>query len=119
MRRQQEESKIQQVIIKQVEQVIEELKKTYTADVDNASIDTLESLLNQPMLPIVSLEKIRTRLDSLAETENTPDLLLSEEESLRLDLMEKKLDQIESTFHFRPHFGWVGAIENNRQSLSA
>src|SRR5439155_18942938 len=28
-----------------------------------------------------------------------------------------RLDQIESTFNFRPHFGWVGAIENNRRRL--
>jgi len=25
-----------------------------------------------------------------------------------------RLDQIGDRFHFRPHFGWVGAIENNR-----
>jgi uncharacterized protein (DUF362 family) len=27
--------------------------------------------------------------------------------------------QIEDTLDFRPHFGWVGAIENSRQALSA
>src|SRR5205085_2356853 len=26
-------------------------------------------------------------------------------------------DQIQDTFQFEPHFGWVGAIENNRAAL--
>jgi hypothetical protein len=30
-----------------------------------------------------------------------------------------KLEHIESTFHFRPHFGWVGAIERDRRALTA
>lgn len=30
-----------------------------------------------------------------------------------------KIDQMEDLFTFRPHFGWVGAIENSRQALSA
>ncbi len=30
-----------------------------------------------------------------------------------------KLDQMESTFGFKPHFGWVGAIERHRKSLTA
>jgi uncharacterized protein (DUF362 family) len=30
-----------------------------------------------------------------------------------------KLDQIDGVFAFRPHFGWVGAIERDRQALSA
>src|SRR5439155_14942888 len=30
-----------------------------------------------------------------------------------------KIHQIEETFDFRPHFGWVGAIENNRRALTA
>ena len=30
-----------------------------------------------------------------------------------------KINQIEETFDFRPHFGWVGAIENNRRALTA
>ena len=30
-----------------------------------------------------------------------------------------KLDHIKETFHFRPHFGWVGAIENQRKALTA
>jgi uncharacterized protein (DUF362 family) len=29
------------------------------------------------------------------------------------------LDQIEDVFHFRPHFGWMGAIENQRAALPA
>jgi hypothetical protein len=29
------------------------------------------------------------------------------------------LNTMEEVFHFRPHFGWVNAIEANRQSLSA
>lgn len=29
-----------------------------------------------------------------------------------------KIDQIEDTLSFRPHFGWVGAIENSRQVLA-
>lgn len=29
------------------------------------------------------------------------------------------LGAMEDTLHFRPHFGWVGAIENSRQALSA
>ena len=29
------------------------------------------------------------------------------------------LARVEETFHFRPHFGWVGAIENQRQALTA
>lgn len=29
------------------------------------------------------------------------------------------LDQLESTFHFRPHFGWVGAIEKTPKLLAA
>ena len=30
-----------------------------------------------------------------------------------------KIDQLDDLFAFRPHFGWVGAIENARQSLTA
>jgi len=30
-----------------------------------------------------------------------------------------KLDQMEAAFSFRPHFGWVGAIENTRRSVAA
>ena len=30
-----------------------------------------------------------------------------------------KIDQIEECFAFRPHFGWVGAIENPRRALTA
>ncbi|MGZ8901618.1 MAG: DUF362 domain-containing protein, partial [Limisphaerales bacterium] len=30
-----------------------------------------------------------------------------------------KIDQLEDVFAFRPHFGWVGAIENSRHALSA
>ena len=30
-----------------------------------------------------------------------------------------KLDQMEAAFSFRPHFGWIGAIENTRKSVSA
>lgn len=30
-----------------------------------------------------------------------------------------RLDQIEETLAFKPHFGWVGAIENSRRSLAA
>ena len=30
-----------------------------------------------------------------------------------------KLDQMEASFSFRPHFGWVGAIENTRRSVAA
>jgi uncharacterized protein (DUF362 family) len=30
-----------------------------------------------------------------------------------------KLSQIDETFHFRPHFGWVGAIEKQAKALSA
>jgi uncharacterized protein (DUF362 family) len=30
-----------------------------------------------------------------------------------------RLREIESTFHFRPHFGWVGAIENHRTAVTA
>jgi len=30
-----------------------------------------------------------------------------------------KLNQLENTFEFRPHFGWVGAIENSRKTLAA
>jgi uncharacterized protein (DUF362 family) len=30
-----------------------------------------------------------------------------------------KIDQLEDVFAFRPHFGWVGAIENSRQALTA
>ncbi|MBA4147331.1 MAG: DUF362 domain-containing protein [Verrucomicrobia bacterium] len=30
-----------------------------------------------------------------------------------------KLDAIEETFHFKPHFGWTGAIEKQTKSLSA
>jgi uncharacterized protein (DUF362 family) len=29
------------------------------------------------------------------------------------------IEDIENTFSFKPHFGWVGAIENTRQALSA
>ena len=29
----------------------------------------------------------------------------------------RSLDQIQDTFQFEPHFGWVGAIENNRAAL--
>jgi uncharacterized protein (DUF362 family) len=29
------------------------------------------------------------------------------------------LGQIENTFTFRPHFGWIGAIENSRRALTA
>src|SRR3989441_11898238 len=29
-----------------------------------------------------------------------------------------RLREIESTFHFRPHFGWVGAIENEHAALT-
>ena len=29
------------------------------------------------------------------------------------------LDQVESTFDFRPHFGWAGAIERERHALTA
>jgi hypothetical protein len=30
-----------------------------------------------------------------------------------------KLDPMEEAFSFRPHFGWVGAIENTRKSVAA
>jgi uncharacterized protein (DUF362 family) len=30
-----------------------------------------------------------------------------------------RLSEMGEAFHFRPHFGWVGAIENQRQALSA
>jgi hypothetical protein len=30
-----------------------------------------------------------------------------------------RLDQLEDCFSFRPHFGWLGAIENSRQALTA
>ena len=30
-----------------------------------------------------------------------------------------KLDPMEGSFSFRPHFGWVGAIENTRKSVAA
>ncbi len=30
-----------------------------------------------------------------------------------------KLDQMEAAFSFRPHFGWIGAIENTRKSVAA
>ena len=30
-----------------------------------------------------------------------------------------RLREIESTFHFRPHFGWVGAIENDQTALTS
>ncbi|HVR36795.1 MAG TPA: DUF362 domain-containing protein [Methylomirabilota bacterium] len=30
-----------------------------------------------------------------------------------------RVEDLEETFHFRPHFGWVGAIENTRVTLSA
>ena len=30
-----------------------------------------------------------------------------------------RLEQIEDTFQFRPHFGWVGVIENRRRMLAA
>jgi hypothetical protein len=30
-----------------------------------------------------------------------------------------KLNQLEETFQFRPHFGWVGAIERQAKALSA
>jgi len=30
-----------------------------------------------------------------------------------------KLDHLDELFSFRPHFGWVGAIENSRRALSA
>ena len=30
-----------------------------------------------------------------------------------------RLGQIDETFSFRPHFGWVGAIENPRRALAA
>ncbi len=30
-----------------------------------------------------------------------------------------KLNQIDQTFHFRPHFGWIGAIEKQAKALSA
>jgi uncharacterized protein (DUF362 family) len=29
------------------------------------------------------------------------------------------LEQMDSTFHFRPHFGWAGAIERERRALTA
>jgi uncharacterized protein (DUF362 family) len=29
-----------------------------------------------------------------------------------------KLHQMEATFNFRPHFGWIGAVENSRQSVT-
>jgi uncharacterized protein (DUF362 family) len=29
------------------------------------------------------------------------------------------LEEVEETFEFRPHFGWVGAIENKRRMLVA
>jgi uncharacterized protein (DUF362 family) len=29
------------------------------------------------------------------------------------------LEEMEDTFHFRPHFGWIGAIENKRRMLAA
>jgi len=29
------------------------------------------------------------------------------------------LDQVEDIFSFRPHFGWVGAIENSKRALAA
>ena len=31
----------------------------------------------------------------------------------------RSLDQIQDTFQFHPHFGWVGAIENDRAALPA
>jgi uncharacterized protein (DUF362 family) len=30
-----------------------------------------------------------------------------------------KIDQLEDLFAFRPHFGWIGAIENSRHALTA
>jgi uncharacterized protein (DUF362 family) len=30
-----------------------------------------------------------------------------------------RVDEMENTFHFRPHFGWVGAVENSRALLTA
>ena len=30
-----------------------------------------------------------------------------------------KLDHLETAFSFRPHFGWIGAIENTRKSVAA
>ena len=30
-----------------------------------------------------------------------------------------RINQIEETFNFRTHFGWVGAIENARRALTA
>jgi uncharacterized protein (DUF362 family) len=30
-----------------------------------------------------------------------------------------KIDQLDDVFSFRPHFGWVGAIENTRRALTA
>jgi hypothetical protein len=30
-----------------------------------------------------------------------------------------KLEQMEGSFSFRPHFGWIGAIENTRKSVAA
>jgi len=29
------------------------------------------------------------------------------------------LEQLDDLFEFRPHFGWVGAIENKRRMLAA
>jgi hypothetical protein len=29
------------------------------------------------------------------------------------------LDEMKNTFHFRPHFGWLGAIEKQRTALPA
>jgi len=30
-----------------------------------------------------------------------------------------KVNEIEESFNFRPHFGWIGAIENNRRAITA
>jgi len=30
-----------------------------------------------------------------------------------------RIDQLEDCFSFRPHFGWIGAIENSRRALTA
>ena len=35
------------------------------------------------------------------------------------DAWRGRLEQVEEVFAFRPHFGWVGAIENSRQALTA
>jgi hypothetical protein len=29
------------------------------------------------------------------------------------------LNTIDETFHFKPHFGWIGAIESQRRALEA